>query len=225
MSLKDWPASERPRERLLQLGAQYLSDAELLAIFMGSGHKPYTAVDLSRMALQRAGNLQQLLGLGKEALLSHAGFGTATYCQLQAALELGNRYVAANAKSYHLLHDTQHTHAFLRHRLQPYSREVFACLLMDCKCRLLHYQELFYGTVNQSQIHVREIVKLVLHHNAVGLIIAHNHPFGNHWPSDSDIEVTELIKQALALIEVPLWDHIIVGQRGNYSFREMGKLL
>lgn len=222
MSIKDWPATERPRERLLRLGAKHLSDAELLGILIGQGVRHYTAVDIARMALKNADGLVNLLSASPPHFMQHLGFGPAAYCQIQAALELGNRFFAIPLQQRNLLQTPEQTKRFLQSQLQHQSREVFVCLLLDTKCRLIHYQELFQGTVNRTQVHPREVVKLALQYNACGLIVAHNHPSGDPHPSEQDIALTQQLKAALALVEVVLWDHLIIAANGCLALSEYG---
>ncbi len=174
MGIKDWPAAERPREKLLAHGPQALSDAELLAIFVSSGIAGHTALDLSRALLARFGNLRAALDAGREEFCRAPGAGDARYALLQAALEIGRRYLECQLRRGTALGCPTDTRRFLTARLRRHEHEVFACLFLDNRHRLICFEELFRGTVNGASVHPREIAKRALHHNAAAIIIAQN---------------------------------------------------
>ena len=176
MGIKDWPAMERPREKLLAHGPSALSDAELLALFVGSGIAGHTALDLSRALLARFGDLRAALDAGHEEFCRVPGAGDARYALLQAALEIGRRYLECRLRRGTALGCPTDTRRFLTARLRRHEHEVFACLFLDNRHRLICFEELFRGTVNGASVHPREIAKRALHHNAAAIIIAHNHP-------------------------------------------------
>ena len=224
MPISDWPEAERPREKLLQQGAASLSDAELLAIFLRTGVNGKTAVDLARDLLLTFDGLRPLLDAGQAELCSARGLGTAKFAQLRAALELGRRYLAATLKRDTVLNSPEHTRAFLKARLRPYAREVFACLFLDNRHRVISFDELFEGTIDGASVHPREVVKRALQHNAAAVILAHNHPSGVAEPSHADRAITIRLRDALALIDVRVLDHFVVGDAEVVSFAERGLL-
>jgi DNA repair protein RadC len=224
MGVKDWPAAERPREKLLGLGAEALSDAELLAVFVRSGVRGHTALDVSRALLTRFGDLRATLDADREAFCRVPGLGDAGFVALQAALELGRRYLESRLRRGTPLSSPTDTRRFLTARLRRHEHEVFACLFLDNRHRLIHFEELFHGTVNGASVHPRVIAKRALHHNAAAVIIAHNHPSGVAEPSHADRAITDRIRDAMALIDVRLMDHFVVGDGEIVSFAERGWL-
>src|SRR5579872_4916886 len=222
MSITSWPPSERPREKLLSCGAKNLSDAELLAIFIHTGIPGKTALDIARELLITNGSLKKLLQSYPHEIYQQPGLGKAKYALLQAALELGRRFLDSDIQVGETLHDSQLTKRFLVHQLKNYSHEVFACLFLNNHNRLLGFEELFHGTLNEASVYPREVVKRALAHNAAKVIFAHNHPSGNTTPSDADLGMTQQLKQALALIDIRVIDHIVVGHKDTMSFAEHG---
>ncbi len=222
MTLRDWPAAERPREKLLTCGPQTLSDAELLALFIGSGRRGCSAVDLGRDLLKRHGSLRALLELAPAALTLESGLGDASAARLQAALELGRRYLAADLERPGALADPAACATYLRARLRGYAYEVFACLFLDNRHRPIAFEEMFRGSIHGASVYPREVVRRCLAHNAAAVIFAHNHPSGVAEPSQADREITAILKQALDLIEVRVLDHFIVGSATVTSFAQRG---
>ncbi len=223
MAISDWAIEERPREKLLQKGAEALSDAELLAIFLRTGVKGCSAVDLARNLLKDNGGLSCLLSANEEQFCQSKGVGQAKYVQLQAVVEMSRRYLSEKIQRGNALTNVNDVKKYLQSRLQPYPFEVFSCLFLDNKHRVIKYEELFRGTIDSSTVHPREVVRRALHHNAAALVLAHNHPSGVAEPSRSDQLITDRLKQALALIDVRLLDHFIVGDE-VVSFAECGYL-
>lgn len=224
MTIKEWAAEERPREKLLRRGAQSLSDAELLAIFLRTGVAGSTAVDLAREVLQRFDGLANLLRAERGAFCETRGLGVAKYVQLKAVLELARRHFEARAGAGDVLTSPAATRAFLRARLQDYPYEVFACLFLDNRHRLIRFEELFRGTIDGASVHPREVVRQALAHNAAALILAHNHPSGVAEPSGADRQITRRLVDALALVDVRVLDHLVVGRGEAFSFAEQGLL-
>ncbi len=224
MTIRDWPEDERPREKLMVRGAAALSDSELLAIFLGSGRRGQTAVDLGRELLGRDGGLRSLLELDVAALAGLPGLGAAKACRLHAALELGRRYLAQELGRPDALANPSACATFLRTRLAAYPYEVFACLFLDNRHRMLAFEELFRGSIDGASVHPREVVRRCLVHNAAAVIFAHNHPSGVAEPSQADREITTQLKQALQLIDVRVLDHFIVGGGTPTSLATRGML-
>lgn len=225
MPITQWPLEDRPREKLLHKGPTHLTDAELIAIFIQTGTRGKTALDVAKEILMEFGGLKKLLRASPAALIGKRGIGKAKYAALRAAIELGRRYLSESIPVGAVLNNTRSTQKFLADRLRENSNEVFACLFMDNHLRLICYEELFFGTINEANIYPREIVRRGLLHNAAKIILAHNHPSGLAAPSQADKEVTNLIKQALELVDIEVVDHVIVGQPNNFSFAEAGLLI
>jgi DNA repair protein RadC len=223
MPIKDWPEDERPREKLLRRGAGALSDAELLAIFLRTGVKGKSAVDIGRELLQEYGSLRSLLEADFPRFSRSAGLGAAKYALLQSVLEMARRHMREELQRGDALTSPELTRRFLSSALRAYSHEVFACLLLDNQHRVLHFEELFRGTIDGASVYPREVVKTALARNAAAVIFAHNHPSGVAEPSESDKLITRKLKEALALVEIRVLDHFIVGDgEVAYSFAEHG---
>ncbi len=224
MTIRDWPEQERPREKLLTRGSAALSDAELLALFLGSGRRGQSAVDLGRELLRRDGGLKALLELDAASLAALSGLGAATACRLHAALELGRRYLAQELERPDVLTNPTACAAFLRARLAAHPYEVFACLFLDNRHRLIAFEELFRGSIHGASVYPREVVRRCLAHNAAGVIFAHNHPSGVAEPSQADHDITAQLKQSLQLIDVRVLDHFIIGSGTPTSLAQRGLL-
>ena len=224
MSIKDWPEGERPRERLLASGAQALSDAELLAVFLRTGTPGRSAIDLGRDALARFGGLNGLFAAAPEALRELGGFGPAKYTQLQAVLELARRALKEDVKRNRLLSSPGKVREYLRLMLAQLEHEVFVALYLDAQNMLITDEELFRGTLTQTSVYPREVVKRALKHNAAGVIFVHNHPSGVAEPSRADELLTSSLKQALSLVDIKVLDHLIVAGSATVSFAERGLL-
>ncbi len=224
MSIADWPRDERPREKLLARGPAVLSDAELLALFIQNGTRGSSAVDLARTALDRTQGLRGLLDLDSARLATIAGIGPARTALLKAAIELATRYLEERVRRSDALTSPAHTSRFLCARLRSRPYEVFACLFLDNRHRVIHFEEMFRGTIDGASVHPREVVKRSLEHNAAALIVAHNHPSGVAEPSHADRILTRRLTEAGALVELRLLDHIVVGDGETVSFAERGWL-
>lgn len=219
-----WPLTEKPREKLMQYGANALSDAELLAVLLGRGIRGQNVLIYAQQLLQGFGGLAALLSAGTEQLLSHRGLGPARVLQLQVVMELAKRYLQERLSRECCFSEPDHVKQYLTAQLRHQQREVFALLLLDSQHRLLRYEELFHGTINAAPVYPREVIKLVLQHNAAAVILAHNHPSGVSEPSQADQRVTERLKRALNLVDVRLLDHFVVGAGAPVSFAERGLL-
>jgi DNA repair protein RadC len=222
MAITDWPADQRPRERLIEHGAHALSDAELLAVFLRMGVAGKSAVDLGREMLSHFGSLNRMFGASLQDFSAINGLGPAKYAQLQAVLELARRSLKEELRASDTLTSPKVVKDYLRHSLGSKPHETFAVLFLDVKNRLIVCEELFRGTLTRTSVHAREIVKAALAHNAAGVILAHNHPSGNCEPSASDQVLTKMLKEALELVDVRVLDHVVVTVRDAYSFAENG---
>jgi len=223
MAITDWPPQERPRERLLALGPASLADAELLAILLRTGVKGKSAVDLARQLLERFGSVSALLESAAD-LAETPGLGSAKLAQLKAALELARRALREDLSSRDALSSPGAVRDYLRLALAGREQEVFAVLLLDAQHRVISCQELFHGTLTQTSVYPREVVKCALKHNAAAVIFAHNHPSGVAEPSHADEILTRSLKSALALVDVQVLDHFIVAGTRTMSFAERGLL-
>lgn len=222
MSIKDWPLGERPREKLLTKGPGALSDAELLAIFIRSGTRGQTALDLARHALSEVGGLRALLECGQRRFCRLPGLGSAKFVELRASLELGRRYLESRIQRGDPLAGPADTRRFLEARLKGRVREVFACLFLDNRHRIICFEEMFHGTIDGASVHPREVVRRALSLNAAAIIVSHNHPSGVAEPSRADRALTRRLREATALVDVRLLDHVVVGDGETVSFAERG---
>lgn len=211
MAITDWPEAERPREKLLAHGAKSLSDAELLALFLRTGTRGKTAVDLGRDLLNQFGSLRELLETHPKQMAVVPGMGPARATQLSAILELGQRYLNSTLKREQALTDPTQAGNYIKARLRAYPYEVFACLFLDNRHRVLAFEELFRGTIDGAAVYPREVVKQALHHNAAAVIFAHNHPSGIAEPSQADRHITDVLVKALRTVEIRVLDHLVIG--------------
>ncbi len=222
MAITDWPSQERPRERLLKHGVAALSDAELLAIFLRTGVQGKTAVDLARDLIAHFGSLRGLLSSSQQEFCQQYGLGNAKFAQLQAVLEMGRRHLYETLQQHDNVKNPEDVRNYLTARLRRYPHEVFACLFLDNRHRVICFEEITHGSLTSAYVHPREIVKRALHQNAAAVVLAHNHPSGITEPSRADREITVQIKKALELVDVRLLDHFIVGEGPCASMAEMG---
>ncbi len=222
MTIRDWPSAERPREKLLQQGAGSLSDGELLAIFLRTGVKGSSAVDLARQLLHRFGGLRALISADQKSFCQEVGLGPAKYAQLQAVLEISRRCQSEKLQRDSVLESPDAVRDYLRLQLADRQREVFACLFLDNQHRVICFEELFQGTIDSATVHPREIVKVALSHNAAAVILAHNHPSGVAEPSQADRNITLVIRDALQILDIRLLDHMVVGDTQVISLAEQG---
>jgi DNA repair protein RadC len=224
VAITDWPEGERPREKLLAQGAAILSDAELLAIFLRVGVTGKSAVDLARDLLTRFGSLNGIFAADLANLSQVNGIGDSKYAQLQAIFEMSRRALSEEMQTRDVLSSPQQVRDYLCLKLGGLSREVFMVLFLDAQNRVLAQEELFTGTLTQTSVYPREVVKRALHHNAASVIFAHNHPSGVAEQSRADEVLTTLLKQALALMDIRVLDHFIVAGNSTLSFAERGLL-
>ncbi|QJP98313.1 MULTISPECIES: RadC family protein [Pseudomonas] len=222
MSIRDWPAAERPREKLLEQGSGSLSDAELLAIFLRTGVSGKSAVDLARHLLNQFGSLRALLEADLGAFSEQLGLGPAKFAQLQAVLEMGRRHLAERMRQKTALENPQVVRDYLKAMLRHEPHEVFGCLFLDSKHQVLTFETLFRGSIDNTAVHPREVVKRSLANNAAAVILCHNHPSGNSDPSQADRLLTKRLQKALELVDVRVLDHFIVGDGEPLSMAECG---
>ena len=222
MAIKDWAIDDRPREKLLKRGPAALTDAELLAIFLRTGTQGKSAVDLARELLIDFGSLKALLSADQQRFCQSNGLGEAKFAQLQAVMEMARRHFKESLQRGDALSSPDVTRAYLSAQLRGYSYEVFACLFLDSQNRVIQLTELFRGTIDAANVYPREVAKQALQHNAAAVIFAHNHPSGISEPSIADKQITEKLKQAMALFDIRVLDHFIIGDGEPYSFAEHG---
>jgi DNA repair protein RadC len=219
-----WPAEERPRERLLQFGAERLSDAELLALLLRTGTRGQSALDVGRALLQGFNDLRGLIASPIDALPRKLGIGQAKWASLQAAAELGRRLQGMSLRRGMAIAAPRDVHEALRARLRDREHEVFSALFLDARHQLITVEDLFSGSLTGAAVYVGEVVKRALRLGAAALVVAHNHPSGVCEPSAADREITERLRQALGLVEIRLLDHVVVGDCDSVSFAERGWL-
>ncbi len=222
MAITDWPLADRPRERLLAKGSEALSDAELVAIFLRTGARGKSAVDVGREVLARFGSFTALFAAGRGEVCAVPGLGLAKYAQLQAVLEMARRALREQVCRGNALNSPQAVRDYLRLRLQGLQHEVFLGVFLDAQNRVLAIEELNRGTLTQTSVYPREVVKRALAHNAAAIIFAHNHPSGIAEPSRADEMLTAALKQTLALVDVKVLDHFVVGGDAAISFAARG---
>ena len=222
MNVKEWPAQERPREKLLSKGVGALSDAELLAVFLGSGVKGRGVMEMARDLLVRFGGLRRLLEADRDVFMGELGLGPVRYGQLQAVLEIGRRHLATVMEQGSVIENPSSVRQYLKSMLRHEASEVFGCLFVNTKHRPLAFEVLFRGTIDRASVYPREVVRRALFHNASALILCHNHPSGHNEPSQDDIHMTGILQRALALIDVRVLDHIIIGEGEPLSMAERG---
>lgn len=236
MAICDWPEAERPREKLLARGPHTLSEAELLAVLIGCGRRGQSAVELARALIADFGSLRELLSAERARWVREpggphgfgvsrfAGIGPARYATIQAALELTRRHYCASLRAGPPMNAPEATRKFLVAQLRDRPYEVFCCLFLDVRHRLIAFEELFRGTIDGATVHAREVVRNAMAHNSAAVIFAHNHPSGVTEPSHADELTTQRLRAALALVDVRVLDHIIVGEGRCLSFAERGLL-
>jgi DNA repair protein RadC len=224
MAITDWPVDERPRERLIEKGADSLSDAELVAILLRTGVKGRSALDLARDLLARFGSVSALFAADAKTFCSTAGLGKAKYAQLAAVMEMARRALKETMNRGNALSSPRAVRDYLRLKLQDRPHEVFVGVFLDAQNRVLAVEELFRGTLTQTSVYPREVVKRALHHNAAAMIFAHTHPSGVAEPSRSDEALTQALKHSLALVDVKVLDHFVIGGGAAMSFAERGLL-
>ena len=224
MAIKEWPAPERPRERLLALGPAALTDAELLALLLRHGTPGRDAVGLARELLGATRGLRRLVELPLPAFTALPGLGSARYAELHAALELSRRYLREGLDRPGPIGGPEGAKDYLLAQFKPLQREVFACLFLDNQHAVIGYEELFRGTIDGASVYPREVVKRCLALNAAAVIFAHNHPSGIAEPSQADQRLTQRLKAALGTVDIRVLDHFVVGEAEALSFSERGLL-
>ena len=224
MSIANWPAGEGPREKLLLRGSVALSDAELLAVLLGTGYRGCSVLKLARTLLTRFGSLHGVMFASREELQAETGVGAAKYAALQAALELARRRALEDLRPGEVLTSPEKTRHFLSCHLADPRREVFSCLFLDSQHAVICCENLFWGTLDGAAVYPREVVSRALQLQAAAVIFAHNHPSGVAEPSQADRRITERLQAALLLVDIRVLDHVIVGKGQQFSFAERGLL-
>lgn len=224
MAIRDWPADERPREKLLNLGPKSLSDAELLAIFLRTGMAGKSAVTLAQELLVSFNGLRPLLEAEQVAFCQHLGLGPAKYAQLQAVLEMSRRHLKQTMIRQDVFTSPETVEAYLQAHFRHLPHEVFSCLFLDTKNQLIATEELFQGTLDAASVYPREVVKAALKFNAAAVIFVHNHPSGIAEASSSDIHLTQRLSKALNLVDIRVLDHFIVGEGAITSMAQQGQI-
>lgn len=222
MSIKSLPRESQPREKLLCRGAEALSDAELLAIFLRTGLPGLNVIALADRLLADFGSLRALFNASEEEFCHHKGLGQAKYVHLQAVLEMSRRYLAETLRRSDALCSPQQTRMYLSAMLRDRPREAFHVLYLDNQNRVMADEVLFEGTIDSASVYPREVVKRALQHNAAALMFAHNHPSGIAEPSQADRRITRRLCDALALVDIRVLDHFIIGDGEIVSFSERG---
>lgn len=224
MSIARWMAGEGPRDKLLERGAAALSDAELLAVLLHTGYRDCSALDLGRALLRDFGGISGLMRANQGTLLACVGVGPAKYTRLRAAMELACRQALQKIGTGDVLSSPSETRRFLQYHLGSHTREVFTVLFLDSQHRVQRCEDLFFGTLDGAAVYPREVAVRALQYGAAAVIFAHNHPSGVAEPSNADRRITERLCAALALLDIRVLDHIIIGSGGEYSFAEQGLL-
>ena len=224
MKITDWPKHERPREKLLAKGADTLTGSELLAIFLRTGVRGCSAIDLARNLLSEFGSLRRLLGASEHDFCQTKGLGQAKFAQLQASLEMSQRYMAEIFDKSDAFNSVEQTQAYLMAKLRDQPHEVFAMLLLDSQHRLIKYRPMFYGTIDSASVYPRVLVQQALLDNAAAVILAHNHPSGIAEPSQADKSITKRVIDAFSLMDIKVLDHFVIGDGVAVSFAQRGLL-
>ncbi|MBT0586743.1 RadC family protein [Alteromonas oceanisediminis] len=224
MKITDWPKSERPREKLLLTGAESLSDAEILAVFLRTGVQGKSAIDLARDILNQFGDLGQFVSAKKQRMIAQPGIGLAKYAQLVCAMELANRCTEYQLKRQDVFTSVDAAKRYVQQQMRFLTQEVFALLMLDSQHQLIAFRKMFFGTINSAAVYPRELVKQALEDNAAAVILVHNHPSGVAEPSQADIAITEQIRNAMHIIDIRVLDHFVVGGATTVSFAERGLL-
>jgi DNA repair protein RadC len=224
MSISSWMPGEGPRDKLLERGATALSDAELLAVLLHTGYRDCSALDMARNLLKEFRGISGLMRAPQGSLLGCPGIGPAKYARLRAAAELVSRQALQTASAGDVLSSPAATRLFLQYHLGSRDREVFTCVFLDSQHRVQRCEDLFFGTLDGAAVYPREVAVRALQYGAAAVIFAHNHPSGVAEPSSADRRITERLCAALALLDIRVLDHIIVGSGREYSFAEEGLL-
>lgn len=224
MSIRDWPAREHPREKLIRQGSSALSDAEILALLVGNGVMGQSAVALAHHLIKTFGGLRAICDAPQNTLCEQPGIGRATYSRIQATLELGRRYLFETLRRGDAFENPEITRRFLSARLRHHRHEVFGVLFLDNAHRVIAFEELFHGTINGASVYPRVVLQRALAHNAAAVIFAHNHPSGVAEPSAADRQITNTLCKVLSMVDIRVLDHFVIGESEAVSFAERGLL-
>lgn len=222
--IKDYPQEQRPRERMEIAGAEGLSDRELLAIILASGNRERNVLELAEEILNRYGGLYGLVGLSMQELMENRGIGQAKATTVLAVLEIGRRISGHHMDYRPLIGSSKEAAQLLMEKMRYLDREHFKALLLNTKNAVLGIEDISIGTLNSSMVHPREVFKNAIKKNAYSVLLGHNHPSGDCTPSEEDIEITKRLVEAGKIIGIQVLDHIIIGDKIYYSFKENGLL-
>ncbi len=222
LKISDWRPEDRPRERLLAAQHAELSDAEILAVLMRTGQGDCNAIDLGCRLLADYGSFRDLLDAPAAELLARPGLGPARVASLKAVLPIAGRYAACRLKERQTLVGSQDAAMFITAKYAGLEREVFSCIFLDARNRMIHFEKMFYGSVDRANVFPREIAKAALDCNAASIIFAHNHPSGVADPSPTDVELTNELTNILKELDIKVLDHLIVGNDRTVSMAERG---
>lgn len=222
MAMSTWPTSERPREKLINLGPEALSDAELLAIFLRTGRPGASALDMARELISHFGSLKALMDASFDQFCAFSGMGSAKYAQLHASLEMSKRYFLGQMQAQDVVRNPDDCRRYVRLALKGKVQEVFACLFLNSQNHIISFDELFYGTLDSAVVYPREVVRRALEKGAAAVILCHNHPSGVAEPSQADEAITRRLSDALALVDIKVLDHLVVAGNHVESFAERG---
>jgi len=223
-TVKDWPDNERPRERLVKYGVEYLTDAELLGIILVKGHQGKTSVDVAKELLSETGSLRKLDSLSYSEMRSVRGIGLAKFTQIKAALELGKRILGEDNSPKKKINNATDLANYYRSRMRDLKKEIFKIILLDVKNKIIRDIDVSVGSLTESIVHPREVLKDIVKESAASVIFLHNHPSGESSPSKNDLDITERLVDACNLIGVRVLDHIILGDDNYTSFAQEGLL-
>jgi len=216
------PPQDRPREKLLKCGAEHLTNVELLALIIGSGSCGLSVLDIASNLLAESGSLRDLLEIDQQEFVSNKGVGEVAYCRIQAMKELATRHLYESISNGDTMDNPTITRQFLISKLRHLRHEVFAVLFLDNAHRVIHYETLFHGTINGASVYPRRVLERAMAHNCAAVILAHNHPSGVAEPSQADTQITETLKKTLAMVDIRVLDHFVIGEAEAVSFAERG---
>jgi len=223
-TVKDWPDEERPRERLVKHGVDYLTDAELLGIILVKGYQGKTSVEVAKDLLSETESLRKLDSLSYSEMSSVKGIGLAKFAQIKAALEIGKRLLRETNLPKKKIHNAADLVKYYGTCMRDLKKEKFKAILLDVKNKIIRDIDISVGSLTESIVHPREVLKEIIKESAASVIFLHNHPSGESNPSKNDLDITERLADACELVGVKVLDHIILGEDNYFSFAQEGLL-